>query len=74
MRCDEIIAYERQDAAQEATLKTIQMSIVELLVEYVEIPEALRAQIDAEQSLEVLKRWLKPAAKANSVDEFLEKM
>lgn len=74
MRFDEIIAYERQDAAQEATLKTTQMSIVELLVEYGEIPEALRAQIDAEQSLEVLKRWLKLAAKVNSVDEFLEKM
>lgn len=74
MRFDEIIAYERQDAAQEATLKTIQMSIAGLLVEYGEIPEAPRAQIDAEQSMEVLKRRHKPAAKANSVDEFLEKM
>ena len=66
MRFDEIIAYERQDAKKE--------DILELLVEYGEIPEALRAQIDAEQSLEVLKRWHKLAAKVNSVDEFLEKM
>ena len=38
-----------------------------------EISEELRAQIMAEKDLQVLSKWLKLAAKADSMEAFLEK-
>ena len=47
-------------------------SILELLQELGEIPEQTREQILRETDREKLRRWLKAAAKAGSVEEFCE--
>lgn len=74
MRFDEIIYWERQDAAEEAVAKTRKESILELLEEHGVVPESIREKIQAEDSTETLKTWIKLAAKAGSLSEFAEKM
>ena len=46
------------------------LSVIELLEELGEVPEALRAQILAQANSETLSVWLKTAAKASSIREF----
>ena len=48
--------------------------ILDLLEELGKIPEELRNKIMGEKDLETLKKWFKLAAKADSMEEFLEKM
>ena len=48
--------------------------ILELLEDYGQIPQKLRDRICAEKNLDVLKQWLKEAAKAASLEEFVDKM
>ena len=48
--------------------------ILDLLEELGKIPEELRNKIMGEKDLETLKKWHKLAAKAESMEEFLEKM
>lgn len=74
MRFDEIIYWERQDAAEEAVAKTRKESILELLEEHGVVPESIKEKIQAEDSTETLKAWHKLAAKAGSLSEFAEKM
>ena len=47
--------------------------IIVLLENLGEISEELRAKIMAEKDLQVLSKWLKLAAKADSMEAFLEK-
>ncbi|MBD5555666.1 MAG: hypothetical protein HDQ95_10115 [Roseburia sp.] len=49
-------------------------AILELLEDYGQIPQKLRDRICAEKNLDVLKQWLKEAAKAVSLEEFVGKM
>lgn len=49
-------------------------SIIELLNDLGEIPEELQTKIMSEKDLQALNYWLKLAAKANSIEEFQEKM
>ena len=49
-------------------------AILELLEDYGEIPQKLRDRIHEEKKLDVLKQWLKLAAKAASLEEFVGKM
>ena len=44
-----------------------------LLKELGEIPVGLRERILSETDLELLNRWLKQAAKAGTIQEFIEK-
>jgi hypothetical protein len=78
MKYDEIIAWERREAAEEAaeeatrtaTCATMQFAVLELLEDYGEIPDSLREQIEQEESIDTLKKWHKVAAKATSIEEF----
>ena len=45
-------------------------AILELLAEYGEISKDLKERIEAETDLELLKKWLKSAAKVSSIEEF----
>ena len=38
------------------------------------VPEELREKIESEKDLSVLKRWLKLAAKADSIEQFISEM
>ena len=51
----------------------IRDSLLELLQEFVDIPEALQTRIESEKDLQVLTSWLKVAARADSLEEFQEK-
>ena len=49
-------------------------AVLNLLEELGEISDDLRVRIISEKDLDVLKRWLKQAAKSESLEEFIEKM
>ena len=51
----------------------IRDSLLELLQEFGDIPEALQTRIESEKDLQVLTSWLKVAARADSLEEFQEK-
>lgn len=70
MKFDEWLAWEKQDVMEE----TRRTAIYELLEDYGEIPEELRKRVEAEYSMEVLKKWLKLAAKSVSIQDFMGKM
>ena len=48
--------------------------ILELLADYGTIPEDLKDRIMAQKDLDVLKRWLKLAARADSIEQFIDQM
>lgn len=48
--------------------------ILELLEDYGSVPEQLAEEISSQQDLDILKKWLKLAAQAKSIEEFTEKM
>ena len=49
-------------------------SILKLLEDYGDVPEELHKKILSEQDPNTLKKWLKLAAKASSIEEFVAKM
>ena len=74
MLWEEKLYYEREEASETAALKQRKEDILELLEDYGEIPERLRARIEAETEPEVLARWHKLAARCGSVSAFEEQM
>lgn len=50
------------------------LSVLELLEELGRIPEEIREKILSERNLEILKKWHKTAAKAESIEQFLVNM
>ena len=78
MRLDEIIYYEREEAATEAAERAAKetriQSILELLEEYGEVPEEFKEKIAAQDDKETLKGWLKLAARSESLEDFEAKM
>lgn len=75
MRWDEMIYYERQEAAEKASeeaRRTQQLQdIFELLKDYGEISEKLQEELRAEKDPEKLSFWLKLAARSGSMEAFL---
>ena len=65
----EEIAYAREDGKTEGRAA----SILELLEEKEPVPVALREEIIAEESEEILKRWLQAASHAESIEEFVKR-
>lgn len=78
MTFGDLIDMEREEAAKEAadtaTQKTRIMDILELLEECGEVPESLHGKIEAEADIEILKKWLKLAARVDSIEEFQTRM
>lgn len=70
MKFDEIMYYAKRDGKIEARVQ----SILELLEDYGEIPEEVRQRLEEETNLSVLKEWVKIAARAQSIQEFVDKM
>lgn len=56
----------------EATVKTKAEDILELLEDYGEIPPSLKKTVLEQDNLNVLSKWLKLAARANSISNFEE--
>lgn len=78
MRYEEIIYYERKEAAEEAariaSKNTKVQYILELLEEYGDVPENVKSRLNDEEDAEQLKRWHKLAAKVDSIDTFARQM
>ena len=74
MKWNTMIYYERRDAKNEGRIEGKIESVLELLAEYGEVSEELKEVIMKETDLEKVKKWVKLAAKVNSVEEFAEKM
>ena len=49
-------------------------TIIEFLSEYGTVPENVKERIIAEDDIDILKQWNKLAARALSIEEFVEKM
>ena len=64
------IAEGKAEGKTEAVLEML----LELMKDLGEIPDELRNRITSEKDLETLKKWLRLAARSESLDEFLEKM
>lgn len=67
MRFEELIAFERADAIQNIKIQ----NILELLEDYGEIPDTLTEKL-RQSNDEALKKYHKLAAKANSIEAFME--
>ena len=74
MKFEEIIYYERREAAQEAALEAKKQFIQELLEEYGTVPDAIKERLEQETNEAVLDKWRKLAIKSCSVEEFTERM
>ena len=65
---------EREDGRNEGLLQARQESVLELLEDLGEISESLNIKICEETNLDTLKRWLKLAAKTDSIEHFIAAM
>lgn len=76
MTLEEYIWYAKREAAEKAAEEATQnaqiQSILELLEDYGEIPEDLKTQLQKADT-DTLKKYLKLAAKAESIEDFLVK-
>lgn len=59
-----------EEFKQEGMQQAKQEDVLELLEEIGTIPEMLEKQIREQCDMEVLKRWLKLAAKVETIEEF----
>ena len=62
------------EAKDEGKLEQAITSIVDLLEDYGPIPEEVMQRLMAESDMEQLKKWLKLAAKADSMQAFADNM
>ena len=49
-------------------------SVLDLLLDLGEVPEKLQAEIMGQKNPEILKQWIKYAARAETVEEFEQKI
>ncbi|MCI6121784.1 MAG: hypothetical protein SOX85_02940 [Lachnospiraceae bacterium] len=54
--------------------KGLKEDILDILEDKCQLPADLRSRIEDEKNLQTLTRWLKLAAKADSLEEFLSQM
>ncbi|MBR1771289.1 MAG: hypothetical protein IJ747_04605 [Lachnospiraceae bacterium] len=74
MKFDDIIAWQRRDAKQEAIIETTIADILDLLSEYGEIPDSLKERIRAITNITTLKQLFKFAIKAGSLEQFMQQL
>ena len=65
---------EYEDGKVEGRISGVAESIIKLLEDQGKISEELQTRIMAEKDLQVLSKWLKLAARVDSIDVFREKM
>ena len=68
-------SYERdQMIRNEGRTDGLSDAVRDLLSDLGAIPENIAVQIDAEKDLDTLRRWLRAASKAKSIEEFSRQM
>lgn len=70
MLFEELLRNERKEGKAEGKVD----AIIELLEDLGSIPEALKTQLEGEMDLNTLSTWLKMAAKAESIDQFVKEI
>ena len=60
----------RAEGLAEGMLKTKISDILELLEDLGEVPQPLKDKICSQTNMDILKKWLKAAAKSSSITEF----
>lgn len=65
----EEIAYAKEDGKAEGKAE----AVLEILAEYGEVPKDLKVEILSQTDLQKLSGWLKLAARAGGLEEFMEK-
>ena len=68
------IAMEKEWSKEEGKAEGKAEDILDILSDLGQVPEGLRIKIMGERDLEVLRKWLKLACKAVSVEEFAQKI
>lgn len=63
-----------QTGEQRAALRTKREDIIELLEDIGNVSNEIKELIEKEENFDVLKKWLKIAAKAGSIDEFMDRV
>lgn len=74
MLFDSFEAYDVQAVRKESKIQTYIENILSLLEDFGTIPDTLRELLEKETSLETLKSWLKLAARAESLEDFQQKI
>lgn len=78
MKFEEIIYYERKEAAEEAAeqaaKETKLEAILDLLSDHGKVPDDLKKKIEQENNQEILRKWLKLSARVDSMEEFKDRM
>ena len=69
----ELRAEMAEQKAANAEQRTKANDILELLHEHGTVPEWLTKKITQEQSMAMLKEWLRASAKADNIEDFLER-
>ena len=64
------IKVQREEAKEEGLRLGTVNNILEFLEDLGEIPETLKSKIMQEEKPDVLRRWLKLAAKAETIEQF----
>ena len=59
-----------EEGKAEGKMEGIVESVLELLGEYCEVPEDLKNTIQSEANIDTLSRWLKLAARSDSIESF----
>ena len=67
-----LISVNRSEGREEGKIEARIEDILELLEELGPVPDGLRERIGQQEDMEVLKKWLKLAARADSMDAFLQ--
>lgn len=74
MTFEELLRSREKDGIAVGIAKGKAEGVVELLEDYGSVPEQLVEKILEQKDVDVLKKWLKLAAKVTSIEEFAEKM
>lgn len=69
----EELVYAKKEGREEGREEGRRLSILECLEEFGEIPKELQDEINTQTDIEVLRKWLKLAARAESLEEFVGK-
>jgi len=63
-----------QDRERKSHREGVTQAVLDLLSDIGQVPEELEAQIKSEKNTDILRSWVKLAAKSDSIEEFISKI
>ena len=64
----------KEEGMEKGLEKGIRQSVMDVLEGYGEIPERIRKRLEGEENCQILREWLKLAARADSMEDFGKRM